>query len=520
MRARLPLKNLIVDGSFSLPWHRALDESIGDGKELSIRYGNYDEEFLHVPNNWKGDPNFIGVVIGAKEWPTVQVGKVDLAGTEKDWSKKSDMTFAVFSRGRNVSPTKTKRLIDSLKSQSDQRFQLAYYDDASDAVDSEYLHMLMDYDPWCRSHAIFVENICQVGSLANFDRAIHNVITDPNEIIANVDGDDALCDSKAVRTIKSEFRDGADVTIGNVMRTDKPLQTYSVVGFKRSWERDGDNIWTHPKCFLRKLAGNIGGFLKRDGEYIDVHTDYAMMLPIMEAAECPRLIKEQIYLFDPSSENKTADKQYESKHRAETKKWPLDEARRVFMKPIAAVIGDARVSPDSETYKMAEAVGKALADMGYRVQTGGLGGVMEAAMKGAKESEKYEKDGTIAILPGNNEDDANQYADVRIATGEDLMRARKAVDANVVIAIGGGSWTLAEIATAWSTFKLLLAWTGGGWSGKLAGSKIDDRVRYPDIPEDSAYGFECVDDLKKILSKYGGRYTRVYHGITKSGRNG
>ena len=51
------------------------------------------------------------------------------------------------------------------------------------------------------------------------------------------------------------------------------------------------------------------------------------------------------------------------------------------MKKTIAVIGDSNIPKDSKEYQLAYKLGKALIDNGYKVQTGGLGGVMEA--KGA-----------------------------------------------------------------------------------------------------------------------------------------
>jgi len=53
---------------------------------------------------------------------------------------------------------------------------------------------------------------------------------------------------------------------------------------------------------------------------------------------------------------------------------------------LIAVIGDANLREDSEKYIMAENLGRSLIDHGYRLITGGLGGVMEAASKGARNS--------------------------------------------------------------------------------------------------------------------------------------
>ena len=54
--------------------------------------------------------------------------------------------------------------------------------------------------------------------------------------------------------------------------------------------------------------------------------------------------------------------------------------------PVVSVYGSARIQPDHPAYKEAEQVGMLLASAGYTVQTGGYGGVMEAASKGAAQA--------------------------------------------------------------------------------------------------------------------------------------
>jgi uncharacterized protein (TIGR00725 family) len=76
---------------------------------------------------------------------------------------------------------------------------------------------------------------------------------------------------------------------------------------------------------------------------------------------------------------------------------------------------------------------------------GGLGGVMEAACRGAK----AEGGTTVGILPGPSRADANEHVDVALATG--LGEARNALvvrAADALVAIGGEYGTLSEIALA------------------------------------------------------------------------
>ncbi|HEO64128.1 MAG TPA: TIGR00725 family protein, partial [Candidatus Omnitrophica bacterium] len=81
-----------------------------------------------------------------------------------------------------------------------------------------------------------------------------------------------------------------------------------------------------------------------------------------------------------------------------------------------AVIGGS--NPDSGILKLAEEAGRLIAQNSCLLVSGGLGGVMEAASKGAK------KEGgiTLGILPKNNIDGANKYIDFPIATGLGWIR--------------------------------------------------------------------------------------------------
>jgi len=115
-------------------------------------------------------------------------------------------------------------------------------------------------------------------------------------------------------------------------------------------------------------------------------------------------------------------------------------------KKIIAVIGGGQ--PTSKETKLAEKVGRELAKRGAILICGGLGGVMEAACKGAS----AEGGITIGILPGENRLSANPYVQIPIATGLGYARnAAVAKSAQAVIAIGGSYGTLTEIGYALQT---------------------------------------------------------------------
>ncbi len=148
-----------------------------------------------------------------------------------------------------------------------------------------------------------------------------------------------------------------------------------------------------------------------------------------------------------------------------------------FRKKVIAVIGDANIEKNSHQYKLAERLGKALIDEGYRIQHGGMSGIMESVSKGAKQSSNYKEGMVVGIIPGFNPDEANPYVDIVIPTGLNIMRNAIVANADAVIAIGGGAGTLSEMAMAWQMKRMIIAYDVEGWSGKLAGKKIDNKKR-------------------------------------------
>lgn len=120
-------------------------------------------------------------------------------------------------------------------------------------------------------------------------------------------------------------------------------------------------------------------------------------------------------------------------------------------KKIIAVVGGNIAT--EEIYKKAYQVGKIIAEKNYILICGGLGGVMEAVSKGAKENNGL----TIGILPGKSKTDANPYIDIPIVTA--MSNARNAIIArtcDLAIAINGKYGTLSEIAYCLNFGKTVL----------------------------------------------------------------
>lgn len=100
---------------------------------------------------------------------------------------------------------------------------------------------------------------------------------------------------------------------------------------------------------------------------------------------------------------------------------------------------------DAGVAALAEEVGGLVASAGARLVCGGLGGVMEAAARGAAAA----GGDVIGILPSGDLGDANPYVTHPVATGIGHARNLAVVaSGDAVIAIGGAWGTLSEIAFA------------------------------------------------------------------------
>ena len=121
-----------------------------------------------------------------------------------------------------------------------------------------------------------------------------------------------------------------------------------------------------------------------------------------------------------------------------------------------AVVGPGEATRDQTS--IAETVGAGLARRGAIVVTGGRGGVMAAASRGAAESGGT----TVGILPGTSRAEANPWVTVAIPTGLGELRNGLVVRAaDAVIAVGGAYGTLSEIALALKTGKPVIG--VGSW---------------------------------------------------------
>jgi uncharacterized protein (TIGR00725 family) len=127
-----------------------------------------------------------------------------------------------------------------------------------------------------------------------------------------------------------------------------------------------------------------------------------------------------------------------------------------------AVIGSSRAELDSELERLARDVGQLLAEAEVTVVCGGLGGVMAAACRGAREAGGE----AIGIVPGHEVAEANEFCTHVVATGIGHARNLAVVSSGeVVIAIGGEWGTLSEIGFGRAIGRSVIAlrsWTLSG----------------------------------------------------------
>lgn len=155
------------------------------------------------------------------------------------------------------------------------------------------------------------------------------------------------------------------------------------------------------------------------------------------------------------------------------------EAVARIKSPAVALFGSARVGEDTAPYRAARSVGRKFAEEGWAVVTGGGGGVMEAANRGAKEG-GGQSIGFNIVLP--HEQQPNPYLDIEYTF--DHFYARKVCfvrPSEGFVIFPGGFGTLDELYES-----LTLIQTG----------KIH---QFPVVLFDSDYWGEMIDWIKGEL---------------------
>jgi 2-polyprenyl-3-methyl-5-hydroxy-6-metoxy-1,4-benzoquinol methylase/glycosyltransferase involved in cell wall biosynthesis len=331
----LPLYNELLNGMFNLPWHRSLDKVLSTNQSVRIASSHF--YFIHPENSTKTISNLVKYTrdyIESRPVIANQINQVNLQAMTNRWVHQSEAPMVLYIRGYNTSCSKIKRLFDSIRIQDYTNFQIVYIDDASTNHSGEYVKFISNQDSFFKQRTIFIGNDDRQNILSNLVFAMQNIITNRDSIVVHIDNDDYLLSDHALSRIIQEYKNHVELTVGNCVRYNKPLKHYKVYSFDKVWERGGDNIWLHPKTHLRSLFDfvNVNEDLKKDGDFIDVNTDFAFMLPMIENSKKSVFIPELLYYFEPSHDNILQTNQYKKAHKEEMKVYILKKARERYEK--------------------------------------------------------------------------------------------------------------------------------------------------------------------------------------------
>ncbi len=145
------------------------------------------------------------------------------------------------------------------------------------------------------------------------------------------------------------------------------------------------------------------------------------------------------------------------------------------MTHVISVFGANSPAPGSADYEVARDLGRRLAKLGMIVQTGGYGGVMEGASRGACEAGGHVIGVTCARFDPIRPQGASQWVKEEIKQPTLRERVLYLVEmCDGIVVMPGGIGTLSELALAWSFLQAgeirpkPLIPVGGLWQRTLA----------------------------------------------------
>lgn len=301
----LPMPNGVDDEGFlKLSWYRSMDEHLKDTQWQSYRGGDKRTFFIHVPNERKKDVNGWYNIIQAIERlniPDIQYESVDLKGSITDWLGLRSEPFIFIIRGQNVPVAKLRRSLLSLYAQDSNEWGAIIIDAGSSNPMADYIKNIVRREIGDKVTIFY--NIEALTSMENNKIAISELCSNPESVIITLDADDALIGNNVIDIISRAYDDGADLTVGSMVRTDKHIDY--PIDFDDPRNNRGGNVWQHLRTFKKRLFDQIPeDYFKINGEWIWYAEDWAFMLPMVELSKKPVHIREKLYFYEPTGKTK------------------------------------------------------------------------------------------------------------------------------------------------------------------------------------------------------------------------
>ena len=121
--------------------------------------------------------------------------------------------------------------------------------------------------------------------------------------------------------------------------------------------------------------------------------------------------------------------------------------------PVVAVFGSSTIKADAAVYREVQALGAELAGAGLAVMTGGYGGAMEAASRGAREAGGHVIGVTVELFERRGP--VNPWVNERVHTPDLFARLRHLVhEADAFVAVTGSIGTLTELFLCWTMLSV------------------------------------------------------------------
>ncbi len=307
MASRPFLNRSADDGKLELAWHRSMDQACLAGHAVSLRGGGRQTAFIHPQNSFKRSGREWNLVMALIEQGALfngQVGKVDLVGSALEWlPSPRPEPFVYIVTGRNVPYGKMLRCYESMRRQTGYAWGAVVIDDGSDEHSREACRRVFAQSP----NITLLQPRRRRGQLANTITAIRDLCSDPEAVIITLDMDDALIGTEVLKELANAHGSGADLTVGSMVRTDKPADYPA--NFTDLVSSRGGNVWQHLRSFRKRLFDGIPDWrLRLDGKYVEVCVDWAFMVPIVERALAPRHLSSKLYYYESSGLGKNGQR--------------------------------------------------------------------------------------------------------------------------------------------------------------------------------------------------------------------